>query len=485
MRVRLNEKAVCWLLGAALLVLVVPLLWLGRYNVPCYDDFSFSARVAAAWNENHSLWQTFAAAGEQTADYYMTWQGTFSGVFLMSLCPLVFGEQFYVIVPWLMLGALTGCTLFFFATLFRRVFGVSAPFALSTGFVVLLLWTQLVPDASQSFYWYNGSVYYTFLFSLSLLFYGLLIITLQEKRPKGRALWLVLCSVLAVLVGGGNYVSALVTALVLIGLLAGLALAKRPEWKWLLIPGVIFMVCFLLNITAPGNNGRLAIYSWEPSVPAALWMALRFVFLNAREWLNLPVVLLLAWLTPVFWQAVQGAAFKFRFPGLVWIGSAALFAAMYCPSTYTEYSSGPSRLRNIIFYGFILLLVLDWFYLVGWLARKKKETCRGSEHRTGTVGLVFSVCIAGVLGMLVLFVGNTHLTGSEPDYSFSSLEAVYSLRSGEAAVYYSAFQERLEVLKDPNTDMVSVEPYPTKPRLLFVDDQLGPLVAYYGKQLAE
>lgn len=487
LKLRISEKNACILLGAALAALVAPLLWLGRYNVPCYDDFNYALDVTAAWNDTHSLGAVLGAAFAQTARLYRDAQGTFSGLFLMSLGPLTFGEEWYALVPWIMLAALCAGTAFFFSTLFEKVFGVSRAAALIAAFLTLMLQIELVPDAAQSFYWYNGSVYYTFMYALSLVLYSLLIRMVLERTPARRAALTAACTLLAVVQGGGNFVSGLVSALVLAGLLAGLAPKKHPALRWMLLPAAAFAASFAACLLAPGNSARLSDYAWEPNVLLALRLALGFMFSEASRWLGLPVLLILALLTPVFWHAARRSGFAFPLPGLVWIGSAALYGAMYCPSAYTELSFGPKRMYDIIFYGFILLWMVDWCYLVGWLAardrRLRAEEDAGEPAKT--VSVLYSACIAGVFALMVLTVGNTHLSDREPVYFFTSLEAVYSLRSGEAATYHAAFRQRLELLKDPCVRQVRLEEYPTRPVLLYVDDRQQEMARYYGKELIQ
>lgn len=120
LKLRVSEKTACILLGAALAVLVAPLLWLGRYDVPCYDDFNFALDITAAWKDTHSLLAVLGAAFAQVARLYRVAQGTFSGLLLMSLGPLNFGEGWYALVPWIMLSALCAGTAFFSLPCLKR-----------------------------------------------------------------------------------------------------------------------------------------------------------------------------------------------------------------------------------------------------------------------------------------------------------------------------------------------------------------------------
>ena len=91
---RLPEKVAFWLALAAVVLMLVPMLLVARYNVPCADDYHFGAPTHAAWQATHSLAAVVKAAGEKVAERYANWQGTYSAMFLMALQPAVFGNGF-------------------------------------------------------------------------------------------------------------------------------------------------------------------------------------------------------------------------------------------------------------------------------------------------------------------------------------------------------------------------------------------------------
>ena len=159
---RLPEKAVFWLVLAAVVLMLVPMLLVARYNVPCADDYHFGAPTHAAWQATHSLAAVVKAAGEKVAERYANWQGTYSAMFLMALQPAVFGNGFYALVPFLTLGMLAAGTCFFCLSLFTKLLGASRWQALVLALVWLGIDTQLLPSAVQGFYWYNGAIFYTF-----------------------------------------------------------------------------------------------------------------------------------------------------------------------------------------------------------------------------------------------------------------------------------------------------------------------------------
>jgi len=58
---------------------------------------------------------------------------------------------------------------------------------------------------SDSFYWYNGSMYYTGFLAVTLFFFG----TLFRYLDNGKRILLLPLLLFAVFLGGGNYVSLL------------------------------------------------------------------------------------------------------------------------------------------------------------------------------------------------------------------------------------------------------------------------------------
>lgn len=72
---------------AILLLSLIPLIWLGRYNYPTGDDYYYGAETHLVWQQTGSIIQTLDAACAGVADSYQIWQGTYSALFLMYLAP--------------------------------------------------------------------------------------------------------------------------------------------------------------------------------------------------------------------------------------------------------------------------------------------------------------------------------------------------------------------------------------------------------------
>ena len=239
---------------AALLLLLIPMLALGRYAVPAADDYGFSAATHLAWEASGSPGQVLRAAAGQVRDTWYGWQGSFSGVFLMSLQPALFADRLYMLTPFVMLGALLLGVFSLSLTLFDGLFHADRRAALLLAAAVCLLCTQLLPSAVQGFYWWNGAIYYVFFHGLEMASIALAI-RLVRKGGAGRELLLVL---LAFFLGGGNYITALSCAILSVGSLCLTALLKTPGRQRLLLPTLaLLLLPATLPMTVPAETTKV------------------------------------------------------------------------------------------------------------------------------------------------------------------------------------------------------------------------------------
>lgn len=102
---RINKNVIySTVLITLVLISLMPLIRLCKYNHPSADDFPYAFRTYHEWIETHSLWRVLKEAVNTTLYYYNNWQGLYSSAFFLALQPSIFGEQFY---------ALTGVFLLF------------------------------------------------------------------------------------------------------------------------------------------------------------------------------------------------------------------------------------------------------------------------------------------------------------------------------------------------------------------------------------
>ena len=114
-----------------------------------------------------------------------------------------------------------------------------------------------------------------------------------------------------------------------------------------------------------------------------------------------------------------------------------LFSSLFTPHLYALGSDGPERLLNILYYFFLLLSILNLFWWLGWVMKKKRSR---STSRGISLGMFsgFSSCAFLSLACSVLFFHGT----------LTSVAALSELRSGEAKSYYLQAEERQMMLEN-------------------------------------
>ena len=97
--------------------LLIPTVYLGKYNFMKADDFSYGSTTHNVYLSTGSLWETVKEAVNVSKTTYETWQGTFSSVFLMSLQPGVFDYRLYKLVSAMMISMIVISSLLLSRTL--------------------------------------------------------------------------------------------------------------------------------------------------------------------------------------------------------------------------------------------------------------------------------------------------------------------------------------------------------------------------------
>lgn len=449
-------RALLLLVLAALLLCLLPLLLLGRYDVPSGDDFNYGLNAHLAYVHSASLLQALDAALFRVQDTYFSWQGSYSAVLLMCLQPAVFRESLYCLTPWIMALSLLGGTFCLCTALFRRLFDLPGSAGAVTAGILGILDLLLMPVPVESFFWYNGSIYYTFYYGLAL---AALALALGCARHGGLGRILLL-SLLGLWLGGGNLVTGLSLAVVSVSALALLALLrKKREFRRLLLPALLFLLGFALNVAAPGNAVRAQGIDHRPEALSAIL----FSFVDAvrwfLRWFRLPMLGALLFLALLNRRILPGSRFSFPFPALVSLWSFCLYAAMFCPSRYATGGMEVGRIQNIIFYALLLLLALNLLYWQGWLCRRRKSSGETAKPlRLLPVLLALAFCLVCV-GASALLRGG-----------LAPVAALSSIRSGQAAAYAEEAAARRAVLEDPAQSSPAFAPFTDPPYLLYATD---------------
>lgn len=459
-------KVFAWLCALMLMISVLPLYAISFYSHPHYDDYGFSANVRHAWADTGSVLTLLKAAAQSASSVRQTWQGTYLGTILSNVQPGVFSENLYFLTTFILLTAFLVCFGFFFATVLRVLFNAGFHETLCVVSLALFLMIQLLPQINEGFYWFNGGIGNTFVYSLIALSLALMI---RLWREQGAKSWRLAAALLLLMIalGGGSYGGGLF--LICIGILVcALAVWKKHHFRFgyagLL---AVLIACFVYSMTAPGNAARAVVMGTRISAPEAVLKSLYYGVTLLGSYITLPVVAVLVFLAPVFWELAGGGRFSFRHPLLVLAGGICLFCVQLVPPMYSGVFIGGGRIQNTYYFSFIAMILLYELYVLGYLRRRLAKPFTFSEKmKRGVAILAVFLFAFGVLGFF------RPTDGSFGPKNLTGVEAAVSILRGEAQAYDAAMDGRERLLNDPAVQDVSLTPLKSTPKT-FMEDTLA------------
>lgn len=453
-----------------LVVILAPLLRISHYNFSGADDYVFSSVSVPLWQESHSIWKVFCAQAQYAYEMYHTWQGTYFSVWLLSSLLGFFSQDAYFAGTYLALGGLVICEFFSFVVTLRKVFladyGRSVIIAISCISMQVLMTTVPV----EAYYWFTGAIVYTFIYALTVLLAGCLVVFYHSKFSRLQFVLInLLFVVLNLAIGGSNYITALVTFLIHL-FTCTYFFVRHHKYRFAVLGQFAFyLLVFILNVAAPGNLIR------QNSAGMNHQSAVQSILLSckaAAEYLMtctvLPYIILGILLVPIILKITQKKDYRYPFPALISLLSFGLFAAQFTPTIYALGITGAGRVQNLYRFSLFIFLYGNEIYWIGWTQRRWKNLL-GIKSETEQVETAAGMCwilpawmAVGLLLLCSLYVwgGNT----------VTSLNAWKSLRAGEAQQYHAEYEQRCQLLENETNSEVVLPPYSIKPYLLYFND---------------
>ncbi|MDO4565938.1 MAG: hypothetical protein Q4B42_01280 [Oscillospiraceae bacterium] len=482
-----SERAAALICLGTLILSLVPMLLLTRFNYPSWDDFNWSAASRALLLEGKSILpQALASARSCFEEIY----GNFIG-FFNALMPDIFAESarentyMWGSAVYILLFALI-CLLFVYTCL-RRLLSASRAASLTSASLFTLTAMQFLPSGVEGFYNYLPTTSYTLPFMLQLLTASLAVSLLSRsegslKADKWRAAALFLTSAAAELFT--YFVPGLTAVLVWVCLTFWLFLA-RSKGRWAALFGALGALCaFFATAFSGGAQGRVAEQAASSDPLRAIVYSLFFSGVYFGKWLCVPILILTGFIAAVLLPYIRSSAFSFKLPGLVSLIALGICCSVSTPLIYARDGRGSGRIFNMCFWVFLIALVFLAVYWLGWLERrgglflpKSLKTLKGA---------LTALCCLVFLLSLAQFDRFDVFDAEQPmdvQQRVTSLSALWSLASGEAEAYAAEQTARREVLFDETVSEAVFEPIKTRPYLLFYRDlDYGAVAAYYGKE---
>ena len=408
-------RTIAIVLAICLLISIIPLVIVSFYSHPLADDFSFSATVHNAVETNGGFWGIISAAANQVISSYQNWQGTYAAIFIFSMQPGAFSESLYFFTTIIILFALIFSTCYFINTIFK-VLHLNRYCGIIIMCILLLLSIHFVIDKFQAFYWWNGCTYYSLFYSFSLVFFSI-VIRLNYCAKKTRIAYFVFALLLTILIGGGNYSTALIS--------------------------VVIVSLIVISVIAPGNSVRAKTVGGTTPLKAII-LSIYYSITCIAEWTGL---IQIAAFSVVFVMAcflTKKMNFSFKYPLVVIVLSILVFATQLTPPLYGMNNIGSGRQINIYYYSYHLLITFILFYISGWLNKRNLMSINSKEvkrsHIAGALLLIICVFLCGCMSYRlhnVSFIDTTiSLKNNIPQtYSSEYMDAISEIKSGKHEVH--------------------------------------------------
>jgi len=478
------------------LLSITPIIIAGMYARPSWDDYSFSALSSFSQSEynpkgyyisrsvryavdNGNILDVFMAVGRTVSDNYRNWQGTFSAIALFSVHPAVlFGANAYPLTMLFTIFSLIVSTAVLCKTILRENW-------LLLCILMLVGSIQWIPHIGQGFLWYNGAVFYTFFYSLMLLNLASQIKLIKYGIFAFHKVALI--TLFSFFIGGGNFVTALLSVEISVLLLAYVVYRNKEDLKdklksWL--PFVFFALASLagliISMAAPGNSTRADLAGTEVSfgsIISTIMYSIGLATYDIFAWTTPAILLLLIAAVPIMWRIVKGMSFDFRYPLIVTIVSFLLFASQNAPPIFAMSNSGDARLRNIVYFSYILLIYGNSLYWLGWI----------SKHVDFRVPLAkFAPLAVGCWVLLFVFAGvGIELNPRERNIEFirenapAALTTIHDLQQGIPQGFLAEHRQRQYLLENSTEVFVTVPAF----RYLLFGHTEGKLIHLYSHWL--
>ena len=237
---------------------LIPAVYVGMFDYATGDDLLYGSVIKNVIRNGGSWMDCIHVAWENTISEYYSFQGTLVSGLLHRFMPAISGEKLYVITPLLALGVLIlGNFLLCHEVLVNKLH-FSKYFSLIINSFLCFVTIQFMPYPRGGIYWFTGMLAYTFP-------YGILLLTLAGSVHflQKQSTWLLLLLIVGSLVacGSGFPVGVLFVFVILVVLCSEFIFRKRNRISvkpvfLLIIPYLIGLSLFTLDVMAPGNRTR-------------------------------------------------------------------------------------------------------------------------------------------------------------------------------------------------------------------------------------
>lgn len=452
-----------------LAIVIAPHIWMGMYNVPGGDDFSF-AQINHEGLTSGGIPGLIKSMVYTPVHWSEVWECRWACSFTNGLNPFIFGEKYYhLVAPIVFLFMTLGAFGFMLLTFGRdRESLIYLVPAVLLFLIILVLYT---PSVTMGFYWWTGVAAYVIPFWLSVVYLGALIrIASSEKQVGKKSIpWVVVLGILSLYLGGNNFSACIMvfSALLAIwGMTILLTVVDKKPLKSIKNTNIVFaimlacqLVGIVLTIISPSLKTQLDSRA-DGEVNSGLVSAVINSVVDTVRFLGqlLDIKLVLSVLICIPFGILNGlkTKLKFRMPVLVSVLSLLVMAASVSVNIYVSGDAGGGYALNVRYYGCMITILANVIYWTGYITGLKPVRKVLSKVYKSKLLQPGVLVITGVLGLLLagyLYVKDLKILSSYQAYNY--------VNNGWSQQYAAEWEERFEVLNDPSVDRVVFEPIHT------------------------
>ncbi len=434
-------------LSIALLISIIPLVYVSFYSRPSADDYGYSINLYRYISSgNFNIFGLIKKAIEVDIHFYNNWQGLYTSAFLLAFQPSIFGEKYYCVGAILLLIISFLCVLYFIKTVFK-ILKIERYYIFLSILIFVFLYQQL-PNLTEGLYWFNGAWNYMPFFFLSLVNMGL---CLKYLFIKNRKKYIVLSCLLSFVISGGNHVTSFMNILLLM-VIVGYGIYK--EKKAVILPLLFAIVGFILMYIAPGTAIRQAHFS-NPSIIETLKQVIYRSYSFTSEYFTRSCVLYLLAIILFSIFVYKKDYFKddcFKLSPIIYLFIAwVIFCGMLAVPYYAMGWWGEGRVCDVTWLFEAVSLTLIAIYSTWYILYKYFEVKEFKDD------LFINLVFAGLVLM------------SSCWFDCNFIDALKGLTSGEAIAFARAYDERIDKIKNSNKESVYVSTLPDSNLLKFSD----------------
>ena len=457
-----NSIKILWqLLLVAFIVSLIPIVTVSFYSHPNYDDYNFSANLHQCIKSGGSIFEALDIIFQEIKDCYFNWQGNFSAIFMFQLQPGIISQNAYFINTLLMLSVLIFGEYSLFNRLYKSFFKDKKDEMLLVFFLITIIKIQLVPYPFDSFYWYNGAVYYTFFYGITLMLLSLMIelLTTSDRKIDFK---LICTALLAFFVSGSSFTNTLPTLIILITICIYAFISNKNSRYKILFISIIFLIGFIIAFVAPGNSARQSFFEKTGAINS-VFLSLKHAFSWLLTWIKNPCNLLVwIFLCPAIYSLAKSSKFKFKHPIIFIIFAFGLFSCQWTPPLYAMGGISGGRQLNVFFYSHYWFMLSILFYIFGYLSRKSSSVIPARSF-----SFIKTKAIAVFLVFAILFIIVARGQG------MLSLVTTKSIVNGEVQEYHTEMNSMISQLEVEPQEVVYVDRIKTVPSFFGEPDIQG------------